>query len=320
MEKLVEVAWEITRECNLNCSHCYSKDAQQKDLDTKIIIETLYALKKIGVEKVKYGGGEPLLRKDFLEIFKTTKELGFTTTFASNGSTINESVAAQFKEIGLHKLQLSLDGMEEKHDSFRKRKGLFKKVLESISILKNYSIEVDVATTLTKENYSEMPSLLKLCRELEVRRWRIMKYIPCGNGTTELMLDPATYKGVVDYLLGEKKDEKPEIIVAREFNYICSPVDYNDMQCVGGKTFISIKANGDVTPCSFISHMVAGNLSINSLDEILNSKVMEKFANIKSYDPNCSFSESCMGGCKAAAYHSKKEFCCDPYCWVKKSK
>lgn len=322
MKRIVEAAWEITSLCNLNCKHCYSKGMSNDGLSKEDVFRVLEEMKCQGIEKVKYGGGEPLKRNDFLDIFAKTKELKFETTFSTNGILINDNLAKELKKLGLHKLQISLDGMKDTHDKMRGKEGLFEKVMESIEILKKNSIGIDIATTLMTTNKEDIPNMLELCRYLEIRRWRVMKYIPCGNGDIRMMLPPKGYKETVDYLLNEKKvnDKKPEIIVAREFDYICQPMDYNDMQCVGGKTFISIKTNGNVTPCSFFDNLVAGNLKEKSLGEILKNEVLDKFANIEHFNPKCKYSKKCQGGCKAAAYYANGIFSCDPYCWIQNQK
>ena len=81
MRELVEVAWEVTDGCNFNCIHCYNPK-KRDDLDKDIVFRTLDELSEMRVRQIKYGGGEPLLRKDFLDILKKTTELGFSNTVA----------------------------------------------------------------------------------------------------------------------------------------------------------------------------------------------------------------------------------------------
>jgi len=103
--------------------------------------------------------------------------------------------------------------------------------------------------------------------------------------------------------------------VAREFNLIKDKKDYNDMQCFGGKSFFSLKANGDVTPCSYIDDLICGNILKDRIKDIWNSAKMIEFSR-DCYDKECKFADKCRGGCKAVSYHLNKRISCDPYCWL----
>jgi radical SAM protein with 4Fe4S-binding SPASM domain len=125
------------------------------------------------------------------------------------------------------------------------------------------------------------------------------------------------YKKVVNFLceLKETCKEWPEVIIAREFNTIKTPSDYNDMKCFGGKSFFSMKPNGNVTPCSYIDDIICGNVTKQSIAEIWNSKKMLDFS--KDFCPKtCQYAETCRGGCKAVSYLLENEISCDPYCFV----
>ena len=143
-----------------------------------------------------------------------------------------------------------------------------------------------------------------------------MKYIP-KNTSDPLLLTPLEYKIAVEKTLEykAKKDVNPEIIVAREFDQIHVPKGYNDMQCFGGKTFLSLKPNGDITPCSYIYDIPCGNILHDSMDKIWDSYEMINFS-IDTFDTSCNSGSKCRGGCKAITHFLKLEGC-DPYCWVK---
>jgi radical SAM protein with 4Fe4S-binding SPASM domain len=135
-------------------------------------------------------------------------------------------------------------------------------------------------------------------------------------------LSKEDYKEAILKLLKLKETQKPnpEIIVAREFNLIKEPLDYNDMQCVGGKSFLSMKPNGDITPCSYLyRNFICGNITKDKIEDIWMSRSMVEFS--EDYlNPSCQYVKKCRGGCKAITYRltRSREKSCDPYCWVKK--
>lgn len=315
--KLVEVAYEITYKCNLRCSHCYNSQELgcKEELTTEQAKKVLKDFHEFGATKLKIGGGEPLVREDFFDVYNYSRSIGYEVNFSTNGLLILENMGKMLSN-NVDKLQISLDNLSDKHDKIRNRKGLFNVVEKAISELKKTDIKISIATTLTKDNYKDLDDILKFCREKEVYRWRVMKYIPNGPDD-KLLLSKEEYKNAVVKLLEMKAryDSKPEIIVAREFDLIKTPSDYNDMQCFGGKTALSLKPNGDVTPCSYIHHIICGNVTRDNVENIWDSKEMLCYAT-DCYKKECEHAEKCRGGCKSASYFMTGKFDCDPYCWV----
>ncbi|MBN2141966.1 radical SAM protein [Candidatus Woesearchaeota archaeon] len=320
--KLIEVAYEITHRCNLRCSHCYNARnlGAHNEMSTQQVLEAIEKLSAFGVEKLKIGGGEPLLRRDLFDIYSAATQAGFEISFSTNGLLVKENMGKILKH-GVKKVQVSIDGIEEDHDLMRGRRGLFRIAKEAIGLLVQSGVSVNVATTITSSNISSLERILEFCEDKEVSKWKVMKYIPKGCGDS-LLPSKEGYESAVKKLLAKKDkwEGHTEIIVAREYDRICHPPDYNDMQCFGGKSFASLKPNGDVTPCSYISDIICGNLTKDPIWKIWNNPLMLMFSR-DCYDDTCKFSARCRGGCKAVSYFlsNGKEIGCDPYCWVKEN-
>jgi len=317
--RLVEVAYEITYRCNLRCEHCYNAEnlgCGEDEMKTPDVIKALDELKFFGVEKLKIGGGEPMMRPDLFDIYAHARELGFEVSYSTNGILVRQNLN-KIIEYGVSKMQVSIDGIEEEHDRQRKRPGLFKIAADAVRALADHGVKVNVATTMTRQNRKSLSALVELCGSLGVDKWKVMKYIPTG-WNDPLLMSPAEYRETLDELVRLKSEYRsPEVVIAREFNMIHEPADYNDMQCFGGKSFISLKPNGDITPCSYISDWVCGNIVTDGIEKTWNSPKMKAFT-ADCHDASCAFAEKCRGGCKAISYFLKnKEMACDPYCWVK---
>ncbi|MBU1198947.1 MAG: radical SAM protein [Nanoarchaeota archaeon] len=317
--KLIEVAFEITYDCNLNCFHCYNKDnlGSKKEMSTEQIIIVLDELAGFGVEKLKIGGGEPLLRPDLMDVYDYAIKKGLETNFSTNGLLVLEKLGELIQH-NVKKLQISLDNVGAKHDEFRKHKGLFKIVEQSVMKLNKNSVSINIATTLTSKNQYDLKAVLDFCEEHKIAKWKVMKYIP-KDSADPLLLKKEEYKQIITNLLDYKENNRTqtEIIVAREFDLIKVPSDYNDMQCFGGKSFVSMKPNGDITPCSYIDDLVVGNIIEDRIEEIWNNPVLINFSQ-DYHNPSCIYAQKCRGGCKAITYKLNKQSRCDLYCWVKK--
>src|SRR4030065_818883 len=85
---------ELTERCNNNCIHCYinlSADdlhAQQRELSTEEIQEILQEAASLGCLTIRFTGGEPLLRKDFEDLYVFARRLGLKVIIFTNASLI----------------------------------------------------------------------------------------------------------------------------------------------------------------------------------------------------------------------------------------
>ena len=128
----------LTERCNLRCSYCMPEEgvpltANANLLQTPEIIKLVKIFVKNGVNKVRFTGGEPLVRKDCVDIIKEVgqleglKKIGLTT----NGITLGRKLK-DLKEAGLNQLNVSLDTLQEKKFMFVTKRNGFKKVMGSI--------------------------------------------------------------------------------------------------------------------------------------------------------------------------------------------
>lgn len=102
----------ITNRCNLNCIYCHH-EGETRDINSEITIETIKnivkASKTFGVNKVKFSGGEPLMRDDFEDIIKSLPELKDIS--ATTNGILLESRAQSLAESGLDRVNISLPSL-----------------------------------------------------------------------------------------------------------------------------------------------------------------------------------------------------------------
>ena len=129
MEQYFSFQWHITDECDQRCKHCYIfSENNCKKLDVmnfEQMQETFYnCLDFCEVyERLPYfyiTGGDPILHKDFWKLLSLLKEHNIPFTILGNPFHLDDEVCKKLKDYGCQKYQLSLDGMRETHDWFRK--------------------------------------------------------------------------------------------------------------------------------------------------------------------------------------------------------
>ncbi len=179
------VIWNLIRRCNLQCKHCYSTslDIDFKDeLSTEQIKATIDDLKVAQVPVLILSGGEPLLRPDIYEITQYAKDKGFYVALSTNGTLITEENIEQIKAADYQYVGISIDGLEEFHDEFRRQKGSFKTSMHAIKLCKEAGIKVGMRLCLTKDNFKDLPAMLDLMEENQVDKFYLSHLNYSGRG------------------------------------------------------------------------------------------------------------------------------------------
>ncbi len=333
------VVWDFTKQCNLKCKHCYEEAEPVPDPDELSTEEAKAAVDRFaeaGVAAIAFSGGEPLLRKDLLDVIRYARSRDFFVSIASNGMLISQERAAELKEAGVEYVEISLDGFEETHDSFRGVQGAFKMTCEGIRNCVAAGIDTCVATTATHLNHKELPGFIDfVARELNPDRMMVFNYVPArrGKGIIKEDLTPEEREGVLKMLYGKLLDKECKMDVfctapqyarvAAEFSEkVAVPTHFMNKEsmsllkgrtaaltefiggCGAGRLYCGLEPNGDIQPCVFIPIKI-GNIRKDNIKEIWRqSDVLKGIRDRKGFTGNCSSCEhrSVCGGCRARAY------------------
>ena len=179
------VIWNLIRRCNLTCKHCYSISADKDfpgELPTAEIYGVMDDLKRFRVPVLILSGGEPLLRPDIFDIARRAKGMGFYVGLSSNGTLIDESNIRRIEETDFDYVGISLDGIRETHDKFRRMKGAFEKSLHGIRLCRDLGLKVGVRFTMTQDNAHDLPGLLKLVEDEGIDRFYFSHLNYAGRG------------------------------------------------------------------------------------------------------------------------------------------
>ncbi len=179
------VIWNLIRRCNLTCKHCYSISADKDfpgELSTEEIFTVMDDLKRFHVPVLILSGGEPLLRPDIFDIAQRAKTMGFYVGLSSNGTLIDESNIDKIAAVGFDYVGVSLDGIKQTHDSFRRMQGAFDLSMHGIRLCHARGIKVGIRFTMTQDNAHELPQLLQLMEDEGLDKFYLSHLNYAGRG------------------------------------------------------------------------------------------------------------------------------------------
>lgn len=328
--------WSITGECNLNCRHCFMSAPQAKHGSPTYeqIISVADQLSECGVFQVGITGGEPLIRKDMLDIIDELckREIGISTIF-TNGWLLDSDFLDELEKRSVHpSFQLSFDGVGC-HDFLRGVPGAEKRTLDALKMLKEREYRVSVSMSLHRKNITTIRDTVNLMASLGVRSIKCGSMMDLGEwkktDVENLKLSPEEeLKAFEEYIPHYFEDNAPiSIMLGGAFMYTPGDPDwriYNVVECPieKEKTVPScgiithdfyIGADGLVCPCMGMADCgYAPNFPIlykTPLKEILADPAFINLCQVKIGDirdhnskcRECKYVDRCSGGCRNSA-------------------
>lgn len=315
--RLRQLFLELTLRCNERCLHCGSSCGEVKSDEL-----TLEQYKKfLNKFKEDFGiydkmicitGGEPLLRKDFFEIVGYIKELGFNWGMTSNATLITPEIANRLYEAGMSTISVSIDGLRDTHDAFRRTPGGYDKAMQGIQNLINVGKfkHVQVTTVVTHQNISELDELFKIFDKIDINSWRVINIEPMGRAKEhpELLLTAEDYKYMIEFIRNKRINGEPVEYGCSHYLGLEYEHEIRDwyFMCSAGYYVASIATNGDILACLDIERrpeLVQGNILKDDFKDIWFNKFKPFRTDLSdkcSKCKNCEEKDRCHGD----SYHS----------------
>lgn len=314
--KLTELKLEVTYECPLACIHCSSESSPVAlpKIELKKCLLILSEAAAMGVKKVAFSGGEPLLYKDILSVTKAAVTAGMHTTIYTTGNVPDLKVIFnKLKSLGLHSLAFSLFAANSKdHELITRRIGSFENTIKAIKYAVSLGIESEIHFVVFKRNYKFLNEIVKLAKHLNIEKVSVLRFVPQGRGQL-----------IINQILNKEEflELKCEIEKIRNSNFNIrtgSPLNFlfvNEIPfCNSGLNRLLIDAELNISPCDafkqITSSEIVGNSDFSNLKEVSLKEVwskspylvaIRKFLESDYEEPctSCNDLQKCLSGCLA---------------------
>lgn len=173
--------------CNCECRFCNIDDISEKRGHLRPLDDVkseLEGVRKRGVERVAFMGGETTLRSDLPGIISYSKDLGFRQVLIeTNGTKLHsESLCNELVDAGADLFLVSFQASEpEKHDFLMGQEGTFEKVVEGLKNLVDLPVDVQTQTVIMSHNYRVMPGITRMLSEIAVQQVNFISLMPEGK-------------------------------------------------------------------------------------------------------------------------------------------
>jgi radical SAM protein with 4Fe4S-binding SPASM domain len=170
--KLITFTLEITARCNNNCRHCYlnlpakDKKAKASELSPSQIKKIIDQAADLGALWCLVTGGEPLLRKDFSDIYLYLKKKGFLVSVFTNATLITEKHIKLFKRYPPRDIEVTVYGITQgTYEKVTRNPGSFNAFMRGLTLLSKNKIEARLKTVALRSNLHEITAISQFCRE-----------------------------------------------------------------------------------------------------------------------------------------------------------
>lgn len=226
--------------------------------------------------RVLITGGEPLVHNQFERINSMLPDFLFRKILFTNGLLLNKKI---LKNLNVDEIQISIDGLEEAHDSLR-GKGTFKSAIDAVRRAVDLGFEVSVATMVHPRNLDDFDKMDRLFTGMGIKDWTVD--IPCVAGrlrdNSEFQMSPEEGGKYVSYGHGEG-------LHSGATGFAC------------GSNLMAVISDGRIAKCSFFSDNHVGRIE----DGLAECWRKIKPVRLDELHCDCEFIESCRGGCRYRA-------------------
>ncbi len=345
------IVWNVTQACNLKCVHCYAAAGTEKgsdELTTEEGKKLIDDLAEFQVPVLLFSGGEPLARPDLLELASYAVGKGIRCVISSNGTLIDRKMAENIKNAGIGYVGISLDGIGERNDKFRGRRGAYEKALEGIRNCRLVGQRVGLRFTVSKYNYDQVNDIFDLVDKEGIPRVCFYHLVYSGRGK-DIMKDDINHeetRAVLDLIINRTEgffsngNNKEILTVDNHADgvYIYLKLREKDparaeralrllKQNGGNRSGIAIGQvdwRGEVHPDQFTQNHSLGNVRETPFREIWTGVSNPIMAGLKDRKPLlkgrcsiCKWLDVCNGNFRPRAEAVHKDFwASDPACYL----
>jgi radical SAM protein with 4Fe4S-binding SPASM domain len=321
----LHVVWLATQACRLSCVHCSSNAGGpgRNELSTLEAARLIDDLADAGVVDFAISGGEPLLRRDVVDLVRHAKDRGLAVGLGSSGLGLRRHLA-RLAATGLDRLQVSVDGTREQHDTLRRYPGLHALALSTIRDAIAAGLRVTMCCTINARNHDSLEHVISAALECGVERVNFSRFVPTGRGTAALDLSADEWRAAIErcHTLQNAYAGRVQIVTHLAQMILLEPAlgtVPGFAGCQAGRGQACIAADGSVWPCVMLP-IAVGNVRQRSFADIWRSaeliRALADRSRLEGGCRTCGVTEKC-GGCRGVAFaRTGNPFAADPRCWL----
>jgi radical SAM protein with 4Fe4S-binding SPASM domain len=287
---------EVTSRCNEKCIHCYQTRDSKHTMDLSLAKNVMDQLNTMGTVSLTISGGEPFLHPQFLEILTYARNCDFVINILTNGTHIHEEMIRELKNLNISMIQLSLYSMnEEIHDSITQIPGSHKRTMNSIDLLLEANIPIQISSPIMKANKDSYVEISKWCHNKKIRvlsDFIMMAKTDFDRSNLENRLNISETEELINNIIDVEEEYQTLLeLEPKTWNM----EHYKNMPVCGvGIDNACITAEGDLYPCSGFTGYKLGNARSDSLLDIwLKSEKVISLRKIKNQSfPGCLYCDA----------------------------
>ncbi len=275
------IVTDVTARCNLRCEGCWASEyGRDSDLELEHIERMVSECEEeMGMHFFVFSGGEPTLREDLFEIYEHHPKSQFQVY--TNGTLIDDQMAARFAKLGNVMPMLSIEGDEALTDG-RRGEGIYQKLMETMETLREHGVLFGFSATATRHNAESIirhEFIEKMIDKGCLYGW-YFQYIPVGRDPDMDLMVTAGQREMMRRKVYELRNTYP--IFLADF--------WNDGTETGGcmagaNRYLHVTNDGDIEPCVFC-HFAADNIKDTTITAALRHPFFQPIREGIPYDGN----------------------------------
>jgi pyrroloquinoline quinone biosynthesis protein E len=307
---------ELTHRCPLQCPYCSNPlemEVASAELTTAEWCRVMDELAEIGVLQIHFSGGEPVVRKDLVELVRHATQVGLYSNLITSAVMLTKARLQELADAGLCHVQISVQGSES---LVADRVGGFKnghvKKLQVAAWTREVGLPLTINAVMHRQNLHQLPAIIDMAVALDADRLEVanVQYYGWALKNREALIPTFAQVETTNQIVAEAQDRLAGVL---DIDYVVP--DYyaqRPKQCMGGwgRQFFNISPSGKVLPCHAAESStgmefdsVRGNKSIRWIWD--NSQAFNKYRGtgwMPEPCQSCEFKEIDFGGCRCQAF------------------
>ncbi len=243
----------MTHRCHLRCVHCYLGGERHAALEggeqeTAFWLAVVDQVAQAGCLNLLITGGEPLLRRDFADVYARAAERGLLVTVFTNGTLLDERILSLFDRLTPEMVEISLYGASpEAYERVTGVPGSYARCLAGVDALLARGIVVGLKTVVLRENLHEVEAMRRMAEERQLPFRMDAALFPCRDGCRA----PLDHR--IPPELAAQLELADEAVLRRTVDYFRKargiPPENRLFSCAGGLTGFHVDPAGTLLPC-----------------------------------------------------------------------